>query len=212
MPAPPTTSNPFYMNMAKKRQMMLEAQQAAAANVKPPVMGGPKPPIMAPPVAPAGTAPIAPVPPVGGGNTQQTGGLTQQGGGTGIVPPAPIGALPPTTFPGGEPIGGRPPGGDLNTAPGRAPILAPPIPLNPGAGRAPVAAPVGGGVGNAPGPIRPQSPQGPPIMDRGGDLGVDPATIEAEKRKAQGNFFKRRMPPQVPQPTGPPIFSGGAYS
>ena len=201
--APAAAPNPFYMNMARKRQMMMDARRA-----KPPM----PPPAGAPP---AGAPPVPGMPPVldqGGGTA--TGVL---GNGVGTQSPAGGGIQTQVNGQGGGfsavPGAGGPLDGGFAGGMRRPPVAQPPLDggIAGGMRQPPVPLPMdraGGGVGNAPGPLKPPIPGAPPVpMGMEGDMGVDPATMEAEKKKAQGNFFKRRQP-QIPTPTEKPVFGG----
>jgi len=194
MPAPIAPA-PFYTNMARKRQMMLDAQKRQKE----------------PGALPRGPLPMTPTPDqmvAPGGIDQTAGGVT--GGGSVMQMPGAGGAF--TGAPSVPPLDGGLPGGMGGMR--RPPVAQPPL----GGGftgglRQPPVMPVPidqGGAGaarNLTGPMSPIIPTAPPIQEPGGDMGVPPATLEAEKKKGQQDFFRRRpRQPQIPTPGAPPVF------
>jgi hypothetical protein len=176
-------------------------------------------------------SPILPAPPAASPfymNMARKRALMQQQAGAPAIPPAPV---IPQPGPGGgtatqvagngegyaNALGGQPPPAPAPLEGGFAGGMRPPVMQPPGGEmvKPALAPPLDGGFaggmrppvpGNAPGPVSPKIPPAPPVMTPpGGDMGVTPATMAAEKKKAQGNFFKRRQP-QIPTPTGPPVF------
>lgn len=190
MPAPPTTPHPFYMNMARKRQMLMDRKPTAP----PPVVPGPLPPLPIP-----GQPPL-PMPGAGAGGGMA--GIVGSNAGT-------FTGLPATNAAGGmlPPLGGGPLDGGIagGMRPQKPPIAQPPMDGGIAGGMRQPMPPV---PGNAPGPVSPAIPKAPPVMDTGGNMGVDDATLAAEKKKGQQSFFKRRQPPVPTMPTEQPVSNG----